>query len=94
MNTPSPLAPITAAAFDAYNQGGPPDRAGLTWDGKPVPPFESVGASVTHKWRSAASVAALAGAHLMLELLAAGRSAEEVRELVERELACPPFAPT
>jgi hypothetical protein len=65
------LNTVTRNAFAAYNAGGPPERAGLTHDGKPVPAFDALGPSVRHKWESAASAAALAGAEHALKLFEA-----------------------
>lgn len=63
------LDTITPAAFAAYNAGGPPDRANLTHDGKPVPPFDALGPSVRHKWTCASASAAAAGAELAMTFL-------------------------
>lgn len=37
------------AAFNAYNQRA----GGLTYDGKPIPPWEDVGPKVRNRWRAA-----------------------------------------
>ena len=36
--------------FDAYNEAA----GGITWDGKPIPPFDAVGLKVQANWRAAA----------------------------------------
>lgn len=36
--------------FDAYNQAA----GGLTWDGKPIPPWDATGPKVQANWRAAA----------------------------------------
>jgi hypothetical protein len=36
--------------FAAYNE----QAGGLTWDGKPIPPWESTGPKVQANWRAAA----------------------------------------
>lgn len=66
------LAGITTIAFAAYNRGGPPDRANLTHDDRPVPPLEATGPSVQHKWTVASSAAAIAGAEYIIGLVAVG----------------------
>lgn len=79
-------------AFDAYNTGGPPERAGLTWDGKPVPPFERLDPSVTHKWHAGASAAALLGAEFVIALVEVGQyDPAKLRAAVEAALSCPPY---
>ena len=67
------LVGITRNAFKAYNAGGPPERANLTHDGRPVPPFDNIGPSVRHKWLCATSDAALAGAAFIIGLVRAGQ---------------------
>lgn len=67
------LVGITRNAFKAYNAGGPPERANLTHDGRPVPGFEAVGPSVQHKWTVASSTAARAGAEYIIGLVAVGQ---------------------
>jgi len=37
-------------AFEAYNEA----KGGLTWDGKPIPPWSDVGDAVRDGWDSAA----------------------------------------
>jgi hypothetical protein len=89
---PPNLSTITAAAFAAYNAGGPPERANLTHDGRPVPPFEALGPSVSHKWRCAAGTSALAGAQYMIELIAVGVHDRRKLEAFAREaFAAPPY---
>lgn len=90
------LQVIASNAFDAYNQGGPPERAGLTWDGKQVPPFGAVGASVGHKWEAAAASAALAGASRIIAAVSSGETdPTKLRDLAASLFTCPPFvAPT
>jgi hypothetical protein len=39
--------------FDAYNEAA----GGLTWDGKPIPPFDEVGPKVQGNWLAAAKAA-------------------------------------
>jgi hypothetical protein len=39
--------------FDAYNA----QAGGLTWDGKPIPPFVAVGPKVQANWIAAAQAA-------------------------------------
>lgn len=76
MTTPTPeetsLTTTAQSTFAAYNAGGPPERANLTWDDKPVPPWQSLSASVQHKWMCATSAAALAGAAFVIGLLKDG----------------------
>jgi hypothetical protein len=38
-------------AFEAYNNA----KGGLTWDGKPIPPWSAVGPEVQNGWRVAAA---------------------------------------
>lgn len=40
---------LARAAFDAYNA----QAGGLTWDGKPIPPFDAVGERVQANWCAA-----------------------------------------
>lgn len=89
---PPVLAAVTAAAFAAYNAGGPPDRAGLTHDGKPVPPFAATGPSVQHKWTCATREAALAGANYMIELIAVGvHDRRKLADFAHRAFAVAPY---
>lgn len=39
--------------FDAYNA----QAGGVTWDGKPIPPFDAVGPKVQANWIAAAKAA-------------------------------------
>lgn len=88
------LADTTRAAFAAYNGGGPPERANLTHDGKPVPPFEALGESVAHKWACAAAASACAGAeHAFAALRAVGIPVPpELRERILADLHAAPWA--
>jgi hypothetical protein len=52
-HTDEPLARIM---FDAYNV----QADGVTWDGKPIPPFDAVGPKVQANWIAAARAARLA----------------------------------
>lgn len=81
---------IAQAAFAAYNAGGPPEKAGLTWDGKPVPPFSAVGPSVHHKWECAAAKAALHGAEEIIARIAAGETDPEALRTMAQEIFAPP----
>ena len=89
------LVGITRNAFKAYNAGGPPDRANLTHDGRPVPPFDNIGPSVRHKWLCATSDAALAGAAFIIGLVRAGQhDPAKLRAAMHQVLAAPAWAPT
>jgi hypothetical protein len=88
------LTSATASTFDAYNDGGPPERAGLTHDGKPVPPFDRLGASVSHKWHAATAHAVRIGADAVIDLVRAGHTdPDELRAMIERAFDCPAFVP-
>lgn len=95
MNQNNKLIEITRDAFKAYNAGGPPERANLTHDGKPVPPFEALGANVAHKWNCAASAAALAGAEHVIDMLRAMDIpvSAELRGNILATLDAPPWQP-
>jgi hypothetical protein len=65
---PSEGAEPAEVLYCAYQAGGPPERAGLAWDGKPCPTWaellarQDVGsAAVVSKWRA---VAEALGGHL------------------------------
>lgn len=89
------LAGITRDAFKAYNAGGPPERANLTHDGRPVPGFEAVGPSVQHKWTVASSTAARAGAEYIIGLVAVGQhDPAKLRAAMVAVLAAPAWVPT
>lgn len=91
-NNPLTLSEVARGAFDAYNTGGPPERAGLTWDGKPVPPFERLDPSVAHKWHAGASAAALLGVEFVIALVEVGQyDPAKLRAAVEAALSCPPY---
>ena len=54
-NDEAPMSEATLARlmFDAYNA----EAGGLTWDGKPIPPFDAVGPKVQANWFAAARCA-------------------------------------
>jgi hypothetical protein len=61
---PSPDCERAEALYCAYQRGGPEERAGLSWDGKPCPTWAELLASdgpgpagVVAKWRAVAEVA-------------------------------------
>lgn len=89
------LTAITKGAFDAYNGGGPPDRANLTHDGKPVPPFTATGPSVQHKWTCATAHAACSGARYIVGLVALGQhDPAKLLASMEAVLGAPGWVPT
>ena len=45
-------APIEAAGYAAYNAGGDPETAGLTFQGKPCPEWDGLTGNVRAKWAS------------------------------------------
>ena len=57
--TPSEGASLAERLFCVYNAGGPPDRAGLAWDGRPVPAWAELSADspVRAKWEAVATFA-------------------------------------
>ncbi len=90
MPTKAPLiADLTVGTFNAYNQAGPAERAGLTHDGKRVPPFDRLGAVVAHKWAAAAAAGARRGADVVLRLIDAGTPLDVVRARVAEVFAAP-----
>lgn len=93
-DVPITLQDVTAAAFAAYNAGGPPERANLTHDGKPVPSFEKLSPSVVHKWQCAVSTAALAGADHVIALVAeSDADGARLRAAVHALFGAPPWTP-
>jgi NTP pyrophosphatase (non-canonical NTP hydrolase) len=44
-------------AFEAYNES----KGGLTWDGKPIPPWEAIGEAVQTAWQAAADASGVRG---------------------------------
>lgn len=50
---PMSEAELARMMFDAYNA----EAGGLTWDGKPIPPFDAVGPKVQANWFAAARCA-------------------------------------
>lgn len=61
----APSSPLEEHLYAAYNRGGPPERAGLAWDGRPVPTWAELLAraaegdisaiGVVDKWRAVAT---------------------------------------
>ena len=57
--------PLARRLYEAYNAGGPPERANLSWDGKPCPSWEQLDAwaaegkagpaGVVAKWEAVAA---------------------------------------
>lgn len=85
----------TISTVNAYNGGGPPECAGLTHDGKPVPGFQAMGPSVQHKWTVASSVAAMTGADFVIGLVKTGQhDPAKLRAAVEHVFAAPAWVPT
>lgn len=55
--TPSEGATLAEVLYCAYNRGGPPDRAGLNFQGAPCPVWADLPDAVRAKWEAAASEA-------------------------------------
>lgn len=87
-----PLADLTSVCFNAYNHAGPSERAGLTHDGKRVPPLDRCGAIVRHKWGVATANAARMGAIDALRLVKEGGTPEDVERLILVRFADPRWA--
>lgn len=67
--------------FAAYNE----QAGGLTWDGKPIPPWESTGPKVQANWRAAARAAIQGAQESLAEMRAAmDRTAAAARRLADR----------
>lgn len=45
-------APIEAAGYAAYNAGGDPETAGLTFQGRPCPEWDGLTPNVRAKWKA------------------------------------------
>ena len=49
--------PLEIHLYAAYNRGGPPEKAGLNYQGNPCPAWGDLPEAVKEKWRAAARVA-------------------------------------
>lgn len=71
--------PLGRLAFEAYNNA----KGGVTYDGKPIPPWDAVGDDVRAAWEAAAQ--AVNDVSLAASIAAVESTVDEVCDRIERQ---------